>query len=485
MIEVIIIVLVAVGLAAISPWRLQFARAAGRIWHAINKIFTLWTEVNVGSSPVCSSGPKPMTSPSNGKKQIAVIGTEGAGKTVFLSVLAMRHRTPEAGRVWLEYKNRETQQRVTETWDILARQDWPPSTPAGTLSRLEWGFHTPDGTEHAVRICDPAGQDFRRIFEVEDGAAPLLPIQQQLSRMLDTAHVVLLLVNLREVIDAPSHAEIDNIEIPLKLALDRILRRSGSSAAIVLTQHDTFVDRLREMGLDVNDAMGAVRHFLPQVGGALALAPAGRVHVCFVAAVGETVSLMAEDGAFSRRPKAGFSSEGLSQLVAWMEDTLHSKSGLRRAFAWLPSKRGRSVPPTLGPDSAPRIRRPLLLWIISIGVLLICVTLSLFYLSVAILALSTNPQRIGISDVAGLAVIITFLGANIAGAISLLRLKKVAFRLFLSAACMGLAFYIIGNAIVHILFLSMWHDYGPLLIVAVNLMVTVYAERLARRGVLR
>lgn len=269
------------------------------------------------------------------KKQVAVIGTEGAGKTVFLSVLAMRHRTPGAGRVWIEYKNRETQQRVTETWDTLARQDWPPSTPAGTLSRIEWGFHTSDGAEHGLRVCDPAGQDFRRIFE-QDGKVPpgppLLPgapaeppgVQEQLRRMLETADVILFLINLRDVTDAQSMAEVDNIEIPIKLALDSLLRR-GASAALVLTQHDLIVDRLKQVGLNPNDAIGAVHHFLPQVGGALQLGASGRIHVCFVAAVGETVPHF-ENGSASRRPKPGFSSEGLPELVGWLESTLKKRT---------------------------------------------------------------------------------------------------------------------------------------------------------------
>lgn len=259
--------------------------------------------------------------------QIAIIGTEGAGKTVFLSTLAMRYRVRVAGRPWLEVRNAETQRHVTRAWDALKRQDWPPSTPAGTLSQLEWRLHTSSGEPHAVSVCDPAGQDFRALF---DSTTPPTAIQQRLRLLLDTANVVLFLVNLRDVIDSNEQAQVDDVEIPIKLALDAIVRR-GASAALVLTQYDMLTDRLRLVGVDARDPLAAVTRYLPQVVGALHRAPPGRMHVCSVAAVAQTVSVVADDGSIARRPRIDFTSEGFESLLAWVEEVLYRQAHPLRA----------------------------------------------------------------------------------------------------------------------------------------------------------
>ena len=95
---------------------------------------------------------------------ISIIGTPGAGKTVFLSVLATKFRRPLKNRPWLEFRNRETETYVMEAWDTLQASDWPSSTQSGTFPRLEWVLHTGSGENHNVSVRDAVGQDFSTIY---------------------------------------------------------------------------------------------------------------------------------------------------------------------------------------------------------------------------------------------------------------------------------------------------------------------------------
>src|ERR1700742_4234514 len=95
---------------------------------------------------------------------ISIIGTPGAGKTVFLTVLATKYRRPLRGHAWLEFLNRDTETYVMEAWDTLAAGDWPSSTPTGTFPRLEWTLHTRAGQTHSLTVRDAVGQDFAAIY---------------------------------------------------------------------------------------------------------------------------------------------------------------------------------------------------------------------------------------------------------------------------------------------------------------------------------
>ena len=96
--------------------------------------------------------------------KICIVGTEGAGKTIFLSVFAMRYQDASSGHPWMEFKNRETARYVAEVWGTLANQEWPPSTGLGVFPKLEWGLHTAGETgheEHNITVLDAPGQAIR------------------------------------------------------------------------------------------------------------------------------------------------------------------------------------------------------------------------------------------------------------------------------------------------------------------------------------
>ena len=248
---------------------------------------------------------------------ISIIGTPGAGKTVFLSVLATKFRRPLKNRPWLEFRNRETETYVMEAWDTLQASDWPSSTQSGTFPRLEWVLHTRSGKNHNVSVRDAVGQDFSTIY---NSGETLTPEQEQLKATLESSAIILFLVNLREIIDAVSRRQVAEIEVPLKLAMDDALQRQAR-VAVILTQHDSFRDYLKSaFDGPGDDPRHVLAEFLPQLAGLMQSHPAA-VSAFFVASVADTVPVE-EHGKVYMRPRRNFGSEGLDEVLDWIEDVV-------------------------------------------------------------------------------------------------------------------------------------------------------------------
>src|SRR5436190_300979 len=98
---------------------------------------------------------------------VAIIGTEGSGKTVLTTTLARRLSTIDARGVFLNPQGVATLRYVERVWQILQDGDWPPSTPTGDLFELRWKLELIGELESPVRLIDAAGQDLRLLFGEE------------------------------------------------------------------------------------------------------------------------------------------------------------------------------------------------------------------------------------------------------------------------------------------------------------------------------
>ncbi|AHF94926.1 hypothetical protein OPIT5_29965 [Opitutaceae bacterium TAV5] len=251
--------------------------------------------------------------------QICIIGTEGAGKTVFISVFATRHQEMTPGFPWMAYKNRETARYVAQNWSILAdQQDWPPSTPAGTLPSLEWELHTPDGVEHTMKVQDAPGQDIRAIFD--SPPEDLNEKQTELLRTIRESDILLFLINPGEAIRAATAIERADVEIPIAMALRNVLERN-TRAAILLSLHDQLLPYFDSIGVPRSDPLEAIRACLPTVYGIIRNA-GDRLKAFYVASIAETVPFVDNQGNARSRPKAQFESEGLAELMIWLTMSL-------------------------------------------------------------------------------------------------------------------------------------------------------------------
>ncbi|MGF0069891.1 hypothetical protein [Candidatus Spyradosoma sp. SGI.093] len=245
--------------------------------------------------------------------KICLIGTEGAGKTVFLTVLAHRYQNSFANGVWLEYQNPRTAKFVSTNWDTLTvKRDWPPSTPTGTFGALKWVFHTPDGASHPLSVIDSPGQDIRAIFTADEDEF----LDENLSALkqeLESADVVLFLLNLQEAIRATTAMELDACQVPVVSFL-QWAQAKRKRFALLLSQSDQIMDWLKVQGISGNFVQNALERCLPMVH-AILFRNEINLDFCitFVAAVAETE--YAAGSKLSLRPKANFSSRGLEKVV--------------------------------------------------------------------------------------------------------------------------------------------------------------------------
>lgn len=270
--------------------------------------------------------------------QICILGIKGAGKTVFISVLANRYREIRSGKPYMEFENSQTNPYVSAVWDTLTKERrWPDSTSPGSFESLEWVLHAQDGQTHGLKVLDAPGQDVQAIFS---GQETLSSAQEKLAASIDAADCVVFLVNLCEIISATSAKERADYESPIVLAIKSLLRRNAR-VAILISQHDR-LKRSIGGGLIIRSggkktleseslgmsAIDAVKSWLPAAYEVLKNATedeSSGIYVGFVSAVADTEARADGNGDIRSFPKENFESYGLDEALAWMTESLSSR----------------------------------------------------------------------------------------------------------------------------------------------------------------
>ncbi len=258
---------------------------------------------------------------------IAIVGTEGAGKTVLTTCLAKGFQNRNSDGVWLEPLTGATARYVEQVWATLENYEWPPSTPPGQLFNLQWRLHLGDGLVSELRLIDAAGQDLRLLFAEEKiQAVDQLPEQfRQLAQYVRGADIVLFLVNLKDFAgEGDAEKRIGN-QWALKYAMDYLSENpSPRRFLLVFSQIDLYRAYAQQLG----HWGKVVERYLPYV--YEAYLSDGRVRACGVSAVNATQVIQDGDGIARRVPADGFKSEGFSSLTKWIVENarqLHEDAG--------------------------------------------------------------------------------------------------------------------------------------------------------------
>lgn len=276
---------------------------------------------------------------------ICILGIKGAGKTVFISVLAHRFREVREGRPRMVFKNAKTNNYVSEVWEKLTRErKWPDSTEQGERPELSWTLYAADGREYDLTALDAPGQDVDAVFS---GLVELSPKQRGLETRVRNAETVVFLVDLLELANSGETERADR-ESPIALALKTLLGR-GTRVAVLLSKHDLLKRRIaREKGrLEIDfvgvehelskeaslmSPMEALGRWLPAVYAELKDALERRdprVYVNFVSAVADTE----EPDPGKKIPRENFGSYGLDEAMEWMTGSL-ADAARERLSAW-------------------------------------------------------------------------------------------------------------------------------------------------------
>ena len=266
--------------------------------------------------------------------QIAIIGTEGSGKTVLTTVLAKKLATPVNG-VWLNPQDAKTEKYVERTWNTLRRGKWVPSTPPGTLFELSWKLQAGE-LECPMRMVDSAGQDLRKLFS-DDGWSDDSNISDHDRLFIDyiqNSTILLVLINLRDFLgEADEERHIEN-RVVIKGVLDKLKKGNGKrQIAFVFTAYDQYKASIKKRYDTVEKF---VEKELTNLHNAHVAGKA--VEFFSVAAVADTEERVLEDGATHPVPAPKFRSDGLEPLIEWLVKATNPKKksrGLSGIIEWI------------------------------------------------------------------------------------------------------------------------------------------------------
>ena len=270
--------------------------------------------------------------------RIALIGTEGSGKTVLVTVLATKLAHKHPSNIRLNPQDAKTEKYVTTNWNMLNLGEWVYSTAPGTLFDLKWkvrlaGKWPGDITECPMRIIDSAGQDLRRLFSDDSYQKQDIGDQdREFIACINESDILLILINLHNFIGESDFNKVNESKIALKRVLDALQKEHKRQIAIVFTACDlyegTIIQKYKDDAVHVvggtvitdNDLTTAIERFLEKeipylynahiADNAVAIFP--------VAAVADTEIKVDKNGIARRVPAMNFKSRGLDSLANWL-----------------------------------------------------------------------------------------------------------------------------------------------------------------------
>lgn len=256
--------------------------------------------------------------------KVVILGTEGAGKTVFVTCLAKYLQQRDCGII-LDPKDTDTQRYIERAWKRLQEADWPPATPPGQFCVLNWQLIFTGKQPLDFSLIDPPGHDIRRLFSENGDLANLPPDLQPLAEQVATADFVILLANLADFLGDPDDDRRLVSEMALKFVLEHIAARKRDlnplgNVALVFTQADQFPDQLT----GGHATRSVVRRHLPLVFQSPAFQSMVANNVFAVAAINKTRLIISPDDQACRVPEAGFASEGFGRILNWIDRRTHA-----------------------------------------------------------------------------------------------------------------------------------------------------------------
>lgn len=249
---------------------------------------------------------------------VAIIGTEGTGKTVLITTLAARFSRVAADGLFLSPSDSRgvTYKYVSRSWDTLSKGQWPPITKRGELFQLEWKLQEKSTPVADLRMIDVSGEDLRLLFDDGQIDEPdkLSDGLRRVAAYFREAKIILVLVDLDDIVSNRNGEHVRQTQWVINYALkSSSAKGTGGATALVFTKTDRY-DALiqREGGLE-----GAARKYLPLVYGNHVVD--GHLSVLSVAAVADT-RVDTSSGTPRPVPAPNFRSHGLDKLMAWIHD---------------------------------------------------------------------------------------------------------------------------------------------------------------------
>lgn len=253
---------------------------------------------------------------------VAIVGTEGSGKTVLITALAKMYGRASGDQLFLNPMNRKTASYVEQAWQSLSNFEWPPSTRPGDVVELHWRMFLDEELQCDLKLCDSAGQDLRLLFadDFDVVSAGLPQSLRELAEYVRSADVVVFLVNLRDFAGEGDPDRRLGNEWTLRGAMDYLANSQCPRRwCLTFTQEDQY-----RQYLETHKTWQAVAEtYLPHVYGSYVHNGNGPVFA--ISAVGSTRIVNDERGRPRRVPDrdSGVRCRGFKPLVQWLVVSLN------------------------------------------------------------------------------------------------------------------------------------------------------------------
>ena len=255
---------------------------------------------------------------------VAIVGTEGSGKTVLMVTLASRF-SEHGSRYYMRAMTKKTEHYARHSFERLngdfrdpatgERQPpgWVPSTDPGVMLDFLWNISLHSKPICDVRMVDAAGQDFRQMFgdDLALEEERLNPQQRKLYGYVRDSAIVILTVNLADFVGEEDSDRRATNEWALRFVVDHVLEKHpDKKGLLVFTGMHRYAHYLKEHGSWAEVA----KRYLP--GATKAALANQRLEVLAVSAVNETA--LDPHGGTQAVPNRNFTSTGLEELLGWL-----------------------------------------------------------------------------------------------------------------------------------------------------------------------
>lgn len=153
-------------------------------------------------------------------KNIAIVGTQGAGKTVLTTMLAKYLSTPRNGVVLIPESTEIAEYIELNFWK-LQRGEWLDST--NDQKPLSWKLRIPGREDQPLTLLDCPGEDIQRLFakrQFDNRKTGESKRDRELVDYLLSASKVLLLINLSDFLDESD----DDVSVRKRLLKEHSLK---------------------------------------------------------------------------------------------------------------------------------------------------------------------------------------------------------------------------------------------------------------------
>ncbi len=183
--------------------------------------------------------------------KIAIVGVEGSGKTVLMAALGAAYEHPDENGMFLTPKNQDAFKFSMSYMHLMRnRQQWPSATMTDSLRYLEWELRTRNEMIAELSLLDYAGEVYRRAFSEDGDGQQYAAEMEALFQHITEADTLLILVNLRDVIDGDRSSTRTLETLWLNKSILEFARKvpTITNIAIILTQADKYRNAIEQCG---------------------------------------------------------------------------------------------------------------------------------------------------------------------------------------------------------------------------------------------